>query len=45
MGPNLGKDERLGHFEFTEWILDGYLHHSKFVALREDKKALNVRRE
>jgi len=35
----------IGHFEFTEWILDGHLHHSKFVALREDKKALNVRRE
>jgi bifunctional non-homologous end joining protein LigD len=35
----------VGQFEFTEWTPDGHLRHSKFVALRDDKKARNVRRE
>jgi ATP-dependent DNA ligase len=35
----------VGHFEFTEWTPEDHLRHSKFVALREDKKALDVKRE
>jgi DNA ligase D-like protein (predicted ligase) len=35
----------VGQFEFTEWTPDGHLRHSKFLALRDDKKARNVRRE
>jgi bifunctional non-homologous end joining protein LigD len=31
--------------EFTEWTPDGHLRHSKFVRLREDKKARQVVRE
>jgi len=29
----------VGQFEFVEWTSDGHLRHSKFVGLREDKKA------
>ena len=32
-------------FEFLEWTGDTHLRHSKFVGLREDKKAKDVRRE
>jgi ATP-dependent DNA ligase len=35
----------VGQFEFVEWTPDNHLRHSKFVALREDKKATDVRRE
>jgi DNA ligase D-like protein (predicted ligase) len=35
----------VGQFEFLEWTNDNHLRHSKFVALREDKKAKDVRRE
>lgn len=35
----------VGQFEFLEWTPDNRLRHSKFVALREDKKAKSVRRE
>ena len=35
----------VGNFEFVEWTPDNHLRHSKFVALREDKKARDVRRE
>jgi bifunctional non-homologous end joining protein LigD len=31
--------------EFLEWTADNHLRHSRFVALREDKKAKDVRRE
>ena len=31
--------------EFIEWTGDNHLRHSKFVGLREDKKATNVVRE
>jgi bifunctional non-homologous end joining protein LigD len=30
---------------FTEWTRDGHLRHAAFVALRNDKKAREVRRE
>jgi ATP-dependent DNA ligase len=35
----------VGQFEFVEWTPDNHLRHSKFVALRDDKKAKDVRRE
>jgi bifunctional non-homologous end joining protein LigD len=35
----------VGQFEFVEWTGDNHLRHSKFVALRTDKKAKGVRRE
>lgn len=35
----------VGQFEFVEWTPDNHLRHSRFVALREDKAAQDVRRE
>ncbi len=35
----------VGEFEFVEWTSDGHLRHSKFVGLRDDKKAKDVGRE
>jgi bifunctional non-homologous end joining protein LigD len=35
----------VGQFEFLEWTTDNHLRHSKFVGLREDKRAEDVRRE
>ena len=35
----------VGQFEFVEWTPDDHLRHSRFVALREDKPARDVRRE
>lgn len=35
----------VGQFEFVEWTPDNHLRHSKFVGLREDKKATDVARE
>ena len=35
----------VGQFEFLEWTADNHLRHSKFVGLREDKHAKDVRRE
>jgi DNA ligase D-like protein (predicted ligase) len=35
----------VGQFEFVEWTPDNHLRHSRFVALREDKPAKDVRRE
>jgi ATP-dependent DNA ligase len=50
---NCGKDGRMplvkpvlvGQFEFAEWTPDNHLRHSRFIALREDKDARDVRRE
>ena len=39
------KPQFVGQFEFVEWTSDGHLRHSKFMGLREDRKAKNVRRE
>ena len=33
------KPELVGQFEFLEWTPDGHLRHSRFLGLREDKKA------
>jgi ATP-dependent DNA ligase len=35
----------VGQFEFVEWTEDTHLRHSRFVGLRDDKKAKSVRRE
>jgi len=35
----------VGQFEFLEWTADNHLRHTKFVGLREDKKAKDVGRE
>jgi ATP-dependent DNA ligase len=35
----------IGQFEFAEWAPDNHLRHSRFVGLREDKKASDVVRE
>ena len=35
----------VGQFEFVEWTADLHLRHTRFLALREDKKAKDVRRE
>ena len=35
----------VGQFEFLEWTGDNHLRHSRFVGLREDKKASDVVRE
>jgi DNA ligase D-like protein (predicted ligase) len=39
------KPKLVGQFEFVEWTPDDHLRHSKFIALRDDKKAFDVRRE
>jgi ATP-dependent DNA ligase len=36
------KPELVAQIEFTEWMPDGHLRHSKFVGLREDKQARKV---
>ena len=35
----------VGQFEFVEWTQDAHLRHSRFMGLREDKRAEDVRRE
>jgi len=35
----------VGQFEFPEWTGDNHLRHSKFIALREDKSARDVKHE
>ena len=39
------KPDLVAQFEFVEWTADGHLRHTKFVALREDKRATEVKRE
>jgi DNA ligase D-like protein (predicted ligase) len=39
------KPSLVGQFEFVEWTPDNHLRHSRFVALRDDKAARDVRRE
>jgi ATP-dependent DNA ligase len=35
----------VGQFEFVEWTEDSHLRHSRFVGLRDDKNAQDVKRE
>ncbi len=39
------KPVTVAQFEFVEWTSDQHLRHSRFVALRDDKKAQDVKRE
>lgn len=39
------KPQIIGQFEFVEWTEDTHLRHSRFVTLRDDKKAKDVERE
>lgn len=39
------KPELVAQFEFREWTPDDHLRHSRFVGLREDQKAPDVKRE
>jgi bifunctional non-homologous end joining protein LigD len=39
------KPELVGQFEFVEWTEDARLRHSRFVVLRDNKKAKDVKRE
>jgi DNA ligase D-like protein (predicted ligase) len=39
------KPQLVGQFEFVEWTGDHHLRHSRFIALRDDKNAEDVRRE
>jgi bifunctional non-homologous end joining protein LigD len=39
------KPQLVVQFEFVEWTGDNHLRHSKFMALREEKRAKDVRRE
>jgi ATP-dependent DNA ligase len=36
------KPKLVGQFEYVEWTSDGHLRHSRFVALRDDKKGREV---
>jgi len=35
----------VGQFEFVEWTPDNHIRHSRFIGLRDDKNAREVRRE
>jgi ATP-dependent DNA ligase len=39
------KPKLVGQFEFVEWTDVNHLRHTKFIALRDDKKAKDVVRE
>jgi len=39
------KPQLVGQFEFVEWTEDNNLRHSRFVALRDDRKATDVKGE
>jgi bifunctional non-homologous end joining protein LigD len=39
------KPQLVAQFEFVEWTADAHLRHSRFMGLREDKRALDVTRE
>jgi DNA ligase D-like protein (predicted ligase) len=39
------KPALVGRFEFLEWTGENHLRHTKFIALRDDKAARDVRRE
>jgi DNA ligase D-like protein (predicted ligase) len=39
------KPKLVGQFEFVEWTADLHLRHTSFIALRDDKKARDVKRE
>jgi ATP-dependent DNA ligase len=38
------KPQLVGQFEHVEWTTDDHLRHSRFIGLREDRNAREVRR-
>jgi bifunctional non-homologous end joining protein LigD len=38
------RPEVVGVFEFVEWTPENHLRHSRFIGLRDDKEAREVRR-
>jgi bifunctional non-homologous end joining protein LigD len=43
--PHWVRPELVAQIKFTEWTADGKLRHPVYLGLRDDKKALEVRRE
>ena len=41
-GVQVAQTELVGQFEFLEFTPDNHLRHSRFIGLREDKKAREV---
>ena len=41
----VAKARVVARIEFLEWTSDGNLRHTKFIALRDDKKAKDIVRE
>jgi ATP-dependent DNA ligase len=39
------KPQLVAQFEYVEWTSDAHLRHSRFIALRDDKRASEVQRE
>jgi ATP-dependent DNA ligase len=39
------KPTLVAQIEFVEWTPDNHLRHSRFIGLREDKRARDVKRE
>jgi ATP-dependent DNA ligase len=39
------KPQLVAQIEFVEWTGDNHLRHSKFIGLRDDKEATDVRKE
>ena len=39
------RPDLVGQFEFVEWTPDNHLRHTRFIALRNDKRPKDVRRE
>ena len=39
------KPQIVAQLEFVEWTADGHLRHSRFIAIRDDKRPQDVRRE
>jgi bifunctional non-homologous end joining protein LigD len=39
------KPQLVAAIEFLEWTADSHLHHPKFVALRDDRRAEEIARE
>jgi ATP-dependent DNA ligase len=39
------KPTLVGQFEFVEWTADRHVRHTRFIALRDDKTTIEMRRE
>ena len=38
------KPQLVAQFEYVDWTFDGHLRHSRFIALRDDRRAMEVQR-